>query len=337
MEVIDFGNVYGDRHQHTPLCKFKRKFDLQSVCNDFKFVNIIIKPVPLIFGWKLEQYDVDVILNRLNFHLKIVCSTFNKELIRTLKIKIYNTNKQKELASCTNFLQRQKNLHLALNVLRKCSKLFEERKLIITALIEQNPVCISIDKTDDSGYCIKCIDHKRNFMFFESNWSLGWNYRNYDIFDFVDFMLNNKDKLFNTKVKPIMKNLTYPHNTFNAKMDLWRDILASVKVCLESNNIPDLTNQQFDQQGTASQPPTSCLPDKSILRKKYKKKLLENKDLYLIYPEIIEIIDSDEESSIDLTVESDNDVEYVETFPSGSNTKHGEVESTRGNQNHMCE
>ena len=73
MDTINPDIMHNRIVAHSSSCKFKRKFELQNVCKDFKFVNINIKTLPFIYGLNLEQYDVDVILNKLNFHLKIVC------------------------------------------------------------------------------------------------------------------------------------------------------------------------------------------------------------------------------------------------------------------------
>ena len=109
--------------------------------------------------------------------------------------------------------------------------------------------------------------------------------------------------MFNANVKPVMKLLTCPHNSVDEKLKLWHEVINYVKTSLESQNAPG--EDWFATNGTQN-----CVPGGTVGRNRYKN-LLESKDFYLIHPEIIEIIDSDEDVSVEIDDDSDNDVMVV--------------------------
>lgn len=111
-----------------------------------------------------------------------------------LRIFINDENVRQELISFTNYLQRQKNVCLAVCILKKFALLISERRSILDMLILHTNSTISLSFDEVNGYEIKCKDAKFKFKFFESSWKINFNCIDHNVKDFVDFSVTTLGK-----------------------------------------------------------------------------------------------------------------------------------------------
>lgn len=185
------------------------------------------------------QYDVNLTLAmNLNVDIKITyprIRLFSNEVqdVSKLRIVINNDDVKREIISCTNYLQRQRNANLALSILKKCAILIADRKLILDMLILHGVVCITSEVYEDGGIVITCEDKKSKFKFFESLWKIQFHCTNHHVTDFIDFSITVQDRMFYDAAKAAMNVLIKPSVPYNVKVELWWNIIQAANSSIQ--------------------------------------------------------------------------------------------------------
>lgn len=111
-----------------------------------------------------------------------------------LRINVTDSKVKKEILSCTNYLQRQRNIDLAFSILRKCAISFSERKLIFNMLLLHFEGFVGSLFLEDGGITVTFEDKMSHFKLFETTWKISFNCKEHQIIDVIDFNLTTEGK-----------------------------------------------------------------------------------------------------------------------------------------------
>uniref|UniRef100_A0A1Y1L0K9 Uncharacterized protein n=1 Tax=Photinus pyralis TaxID=7054 RepID=A0A1Y1L0K9_PHOPY len=138
-----------------------------------------------------------------------------------------------EIRSCTNYLQRQKNLNFAISILKNIAVTIEERKLILQMLILHSDGCIQYKNHLDGGVLI--VYHTEDKKYFKSHWKIQFICATHSAIDCIDFTVTRKDVLFYKVVKGAMDHLVSPNLPFNVKVQHWWTVMLLILDLTKSN------------------------------------------------------------------------------------------------------
>ncbi|XP_049819255.1 uncharacterized protein LOC109609342 [Aethina tumida] len=179
------------------------------------------------FGEKLcLLYIADCTVFNMQFSMKILTFNYDKsnEVLK-LDINIHDKWIEKELASCRNFLQRNRNLNLTFSILTEFAKYIEARRLICDVVFMKEPR-VTLTKDEQGGLKIKCLDMFSK-IYFATYWRIEWNLKDYSIKDFIEFYYTNFDNP--STIKTIMENIIQPSQEFQTKLKLWKSFMDAVR------------------------------------------------------------------------------------------------------------
>ncbi|CAH0551378.1 unnamed protein product [Brassicogethes aeneus] len=179
------------------------------------------------FGEKLcLLYLADFTIYNIQFSIKILTFNYdNSNEVLKLDITIPDKWLEKEMASCRNFLQRNRNLNLTFNVLTEFAKFLEARRLICEVVFTKEPR-VNITRDEQGGIKVKCLDILSN-MYFGTYWRIEWNLKNFSVIDMIEFYYTNFDNRGGIKEK--MEKLTHPSLDFHNKLKVWKALMSEIQ------------------------------------------------------------------------------------------------------------
>ncbi|KAF5307527.1 hypothetical protein FQR65_LT06882 [Abscondita terminalis] len=189
----------------------------------------------------------------LNFKVDIVIfyprpTPLSSELgdVFQMKIYVHDTDIRDEVRSFTNYLQRQKNFNLAVNVLKKLAVSIGHRKLIIDMLYLNTEGNIVTKTLTDDGIVLICKVHE--IKYFMSNWKIHLDYSTHLVMDIIDFTVTRKDNNFYKLVRPIMNLLIHQDLPYNEKVNYWVTIAEAVNVKMKEPVIEIIESDSWNQK-----------------------------------------------------------------------------------------
>ncbi|KAF2883289.1 hypothetical protein ILUMI_22878 [Ignelater luminosus] len=157
-----------------------------------------------------------------------------------LRINVTNSKLKKEIISCTNYLQRQRNVDLAFSVLRRCAVLISERQLIFNMLLLHFEGFICSEFQEDGGIALTFEDKMSRFKFFEASWKILFNCKENHVIDFIDFNVATQDRVFYNAAKPLMMVLVEPNLSYPKKVELWSAIVSTANNAVQESHVARL-------------------------------------------------------------------------------------------------